>query len=566
MTAMFLNPALSQLLQIQAQAKLRRVCSGFRNPRKFVLSFVSLLLAIVWFGNALASILYRDPYPVETIRTWVSVSLMVYALWHVLKVAWKRPEEAIEWSPAEREIVCGGPFSRKELLTYRLTQVMRATLFKAVLTSLLLFSDLLVWAAGFLGLVLALGLLELWRMVLEIATYSLSRRAYLMFRVAVFGVAGAIVLFASVTGVAVPEVIGGSSTASTTQIFGRFFQAANELRHTSLGMICEAPFAIFAQVITAPQLFHVTFLRWLLPASAIVACMAWLVFWIDKISIKALYRREQTSYDPFNVSNENDQNGLHRMRSPLPHVVRLGGMGPFVWRQMIGAFRHKFGLFSALLFPAIITLLPLRKQLGPDSTFLQVVAGLVAFSFLLLPAALKFDFRRDYDRLYAFKMLPVSALFTVIGQIATPVLLTSLFQLVVLTITVFVCPVPMEYYFSALGMLLPMNVLIFSAENLFFLLSPYRLNQEGIDVFLRTVLVFTAKGLFLMLALAVLYFWSLMARNASQAISNQLGFHTDHRILFIFGVWLLLGGSAIVCTKLLARTYHRYDPSLDAAD
>ena len=96
----------------------------------------------------------------------------------MLKVAWKRPEEAIEWSPAEREIVCGGPFSRRELLTYRLTLVMRVTLFKSVITSLLLFSDLRVWSAGFLGIVLALGLLELWRMVLEIATYSISRRAY----------------------------------------------------------------------------------------------------------------------------------------------------------------------------------------------------------------------------------------------------------------------------------------------------------------------------------------------------------------------------------------------------
>jgi hypothetical protein len=115
-------------------------------------------------------------------------------------------------------------------------------------------------------------------------------------------------------------------------------------------------------------------------------------------------------------------------------------------------------------------------------------------------------------------------------------------------------------------MLLPLNVLIFSAENLLFLLSPYRLNQEGIDVFLRTVLVFTAKGLLLMLGLAVLYFWAQLARHASQAISNQLGIHNDHRNLFIFGVWLLTAFSAIVCTQLLARTYRRYDPSLDAAE
>ncbi len=196
---MLLNPSLSWLLRAQAHAKLHRLCLSFRRPRKLVLAVMALILAFVWLGNAIVSMLLREPYSTETLRNWIPLALMAYSLWHVLKIAWKRPEEAIEWSPAEREMIGGGPFSRQELLTYRLTAVMTATFFKALCASLLLFPDLPVWPAGFLGLLLALAFLELSRMALEIATHSIRPRAYLLLRVGVFGAAGAIAVSAFVT-------------------------------------------------------------------------------------------------------------------------------------------------------------------------------------------------------------------------------------------------------------------------------------------------------------------------------------------------------------------------------
>lgn len=232
---------------------------------------------------------------------------------------------------------------------------------------------------------------------------------------------------------------------------------------------------------------------------------------------------------------------------------------------MIGASRHKVGLLAAMMPPALLALLPLLLPLNPAGTFLRVAGSLVFYSFFLLPAVLKFDFRRDYDRLFTFKMLPVSPSTTVCGQLATPVLLISLFQLGVLAVTVIVRPVPTGYVFAAIVLLPLINILIFSVENLIFLLSPYRLNQEGIDVFLRTILIFTAKGIFFAFALVICFVWLQVARDVSRLMGDRLGVFADYAALFIFGIWVVVGIATFIVTKLLVGAYRRYDPSLDAA-
>ena len=43
--------------------------------------------------------------------------------------------------------------------------------------------------------------------------------------------------------------------------------------------------------------------------------------------------------------------------------------------------------------------------------------------------------------------------------------------------------------------MIPLNVLVFGLDNLIYLLYPYRVQQEGLEIFLRTMLTFTGKGL-----------------------------------------------------------------------
>ena len=48
-------------------------------------------------------------------------------------------------------------------------------------------------------------------------------------------------------------------------------------------------------------------------------------------------------------------------------------------------------------------------------------------------------------------------------------------------------------------------------------------------------------------------------------MGDQLGVFSDYGILFIFGIWVVVGIATFILTKLLVGAYRRYDPSLDAA-
>ena len=162
---------------------------------------------------------------------------------------------------------------------------------------------------------------------------------------------------------------------------------------------------------------------------------------------------------------------------------------------MIGANRQRSQLAVALALPGILAILPVFVCGNGRQAALQVSAALTFYSFLLLPTALKFDFRRDIQRMAILKSLPIRPVAVVLGQIATPTLLAFAFQATVLTATIAVRPFPVWMLLATLLLLAPLNALIFTLDNLVYLLYPYRLNQEGIEIFLRTTLTFTAKGL-----------------------------------------------------------------------
>ena len=105
------------------------------------------------------------------------------------------------------------------------------------------------------------------------------------------------------------------------------------------------------------------------------------------------------------------------------------------------------------------------------------------------------------------------------------------------------------------------NVLIFAVENLVFLLSPHRLRQEGVEVFLRTTLVFTAKFLLFAAGLLVVFLWLGLAQHFTSSIPS-LKAMVSLRAIFVFGIWLASCLGAATLTSLLVRTFKRYDPSL----
>jgi hypothetical protein len=105
--------------------------------------------------------------------------------------------------------------------------------------------------------------------------------------------------------------------------------------------------------------------------------------------------------------------------------------------------------------------------------------------------------------------------------------------------------------------MLPLVVFFFALDNLIFLWFPHRVNEEGFEVFLRTILTFTAKGILFGLILGVIILWD------RTSVQLHLLLHWNQRGIFWVGLnsigWLM----ALTTCAVLIRTFRLYDPSLE---
>ena len=179
----------------------------------------------------------------------------------------------------------------------------------------------------------------------------------------------------------------------------------------------------------------------------------------------------------------------------LRRIPRWGGAGALAWRQLVGAGRHWGSLLTAMIAPAVLACAPVFVIADPTIALLATTGTLAFYTFLLLPTALRFDFRRDLDRLATLKGLPITPAAAAIGQTLAPVLIATLFQGGVLAFAVAARGCRLHLLITAMLVMIPLNVLVFGLDNLIYLLYPYRVQQEGLEIFLRTMLTFTGKGL-----------------------------------------------------------------------
>lgn len=556
-----LHPALAQLLRYQASARLKRICRGFSTPRRLGLSCLGLLLALVWLSNAALAIFLREPADPTTLCSAIPLGLLVYSLWHIVRVAYRRPEEAVEWTPAERELLCGRPFERRDLLLYRFGPIITSAAFKAACFSLLMLPDLRLPAVGLIGALLALLFVDLFRMAVEIVARGVGCQTYHRLRIAVLAMLSVVFVCVLANTLRSPMALDAGKSPESLGLLMHVLKSAAQLRETWIGTTLELPFHVFGNIITAQQ-YSVGLVGWMVLALAMVSGSAWFVMWLDSHFLRAVVQREQLEYQRIE-SVDGPACANNAVSTSLSRVPWGAGIGPIAWRQAIGAYGHWGGVLVALAAPSVLACLPLVVFDNPNMVMLNVVGSLAFYSFLLLPAALKFDFRRDVDRIAMLKSLPIRPTAVVTGQLAIPVLIASAYQLAVLLIAELIFPVHPGLLVAALILLAPLNILIFALDNLIYLLYPYRLNQESLEVFLRTTLTFTAKGLLFGLALGVTLGWALVAVQIAKTFAGSNLVLGDAKLVFTAGAWLMLCLSAVATWWLLVRAYCRFDPSQD---
>jgi hypothetical protein len=275
------------------------------------------------------------------------------------------------------------------------------------------------------------------------------------------------------------------------------------------------------------------------------------------------YRTKGATRDVFPGSTRSDSVPPRRAELRLRHIPRWGGAGALAWRQLVGVRRHWGSLLTAMIAPSVIACAPCFVIADPEVAFLATTGTLAFYTFRLLPTALRFDFRRDLDRLATLKGLPITPAAAAIGQTVAPVLIATVFQFGVLAFAIAARSLPPHQLFTAMLVMIPLNVLVFGLDNLIFLLYPYRMQQEGLEIFLRTILTFTGKGLLFTLGLMAMSAWGLAAAAMTHGISRWTGTPLNAHTVFAGG--MIVGASSLAALVLygVCRTYRNMNPIED---
>jgi hypothetical protein len=540
----------------------------FCQPRRLVLSAIACLLTVLWLGNTVVTVWLRESASPQTLGAMLSLGLVAYATWHFAKAAFFRPESAFDWPPAEREILLAMPLAPRDLVAYQLASVTVTTLLKAGLFTVLLLPDLRCLPLGLVGITLAMMMLELLRMAIDIATWGMGRSAFLAYRVAV--VAGLVAAGCAIAAFVVRhEVFAGPIDVG--QGYRQRVLDILVLLNDSIFSYAAVPFQPFIDLTVADSL---TAANAVLAGAALGAVMglAAAVIGLYTVTARCLSEREKSSYlcrggvhGVFGLSTRVSFGPAvsAEFKLRLRRIPRLCGAGALAWRQLVGARRHAGSLLTAMIAPAVLASLPCYAIANAHIALLATTGTLAFYTFLLLPTALRFDFRRDLDRLATLKGLPIGPAAAAIGQTLAPVLIATVFQSAVLAFAVAARSLPPHYLLTAMLVMIPLNALVFALDNLIYLLYPYRVQQEGLEIFLRTMLTFTGKGLLFAIGLEAMAGWGFATAALTRGMSHWSGVAINAYAVFAGGIIAGLALLAALVLYGLCRTYCKMSPIED---
>ena len=558
------HPALRSLFLQNVKAKIAKAIRGLKSPRRMAVTVCAVVLGCVWLSQIVMSIFLREPADRGMLRERIALGLCGFLLFQILKIVYRKPVEPFEWTPSETQILKTAPINRSALVVYRMTTTAISAALKALCFVLVMIPDLHYLLAGFIGMTLGLCFLELLRIISELIVYGCGKRNLKILRiaatVAVAGLVGS-AIFTIANQPGVQEKL--ASPAAYQFLLAVALQIA-EYTRTSVGALFVFPFRCFSDIILTQNIGY-QFLQRLLIGSGLVATAAYSAMVANCWMVGACRKLDRINLGRLRLLSSVEKSASDHGRKTVRVPLRWRGIGAIAWRQFHSAWNYRATLLVSFSIPIALCCVPMFAATPPDNAALFLVASLLFYSYLLLPAALMLDFRRDVDRMAVLKKLPIEPINIVIGQLAAPVVLCSAFQAIVFMIASFAGVAGLGFLAVCWLAIVPMNVLIFASENIIFMLHPYRRNKEGADVLIRSVLTFTGKGAIWLLAITGLVLWALL----SSFLAKQMGL-TGAAHFWVVGGVFLTGTSTVVsllaylCIRSLARMFDRFDPGSDA--
>jgi hypothetical protein len=547
MTAARYNRALVLLWRMRLRARVRYLGKGLRSLKGSLAALAGVALFGVWIGNVMLGVSMQQPRSVEWLRAAAPLGMLLFCLLNVLL---SKPETGIVFSDSEVGQLFPGPFHRRELLVYRLAGNVISTLLLSLLFSLFLLRHVTLWAAAAVTAFCAIWLVQMVQMGLALLGAIVSAHAYGRIRRGILLVS--MLILGSAVGFGIREHAGHS-----------FVEVAASFRSNAAVGILLWPFEAYGALLAAQRLFP-DVVVWSSVVIGLNLFYLWLLILVDadyqEASLQSTRRmqiRRQRGRADLGGSQPGADSAFQSLQ--FPRWLWIGGAGVIVWRQFVTAWRAARGIILVISILIAAIALPLVLSSDPMDLTHHTMIMLGVVSVVFIPQMLRLDFRADVDRMTVLKVLPLSAKAIVVGQLLGPIAIASLLQWLILAACAAVQPEWRWGLCVAAAFSFPVNFLIFSVENLAFLLYPYRLPRSGIadfHAFSRHMLLTFVKMLTLLVCAGI----------CGGVGGLVLWLDTTTYTPMFVAMWCACAGLTSALLPVVCNAFSRYDASRTVAD
>jgi hypothetical protein len=473
-----MHPALWLLLRLRSRARWRRFLKSLQTVRGALLLIVAVGFFGLMFLSSLVTLMVGalSPDIAKMNRQMVEASIpyfqtlgpLVLLVLILLSVASNWGETAIYFTPADVDFLFAAPFSRRELLYYKLIQSIRTGVIVGTIFALVAVRYTPLFAAAWLGSVLTLLFLNAVTLSVTLLSQTVSARAFTRWRQAALGLIVAALALAA--GQALPHFNRNNLLASL-----------EELRASIAGQVLFAPLEVFPRILTAHS--YADLALW----SSLAALMVLGLFGVAlALDVNYLETAQQVSQRVYARLQRRRQAGggvlgdiQATQRLGVPRLPWLWGVGPNLWRQWLLLLRRSRGLIVLVVVIAILGVWLVMTVRQPAEKWPYavpaIVLGVLAYQSLLASMQLPAGFRGDLDRLEWLKSLPIHPAAIAWSEVGGSVLVLSALQAATLLAFWAFHRDGQTAFLIGLIALAPFNLLLFGVENMVFLIFPMRL-------------------------------------------------------------------------------------------
>lgn len=542
-----MSSSLWLLVRMQGNAWVRKFYRSLHTVRGSLLALLGLAVVGLWLWAATMAPRSAARSNPDSLRTSGPAFFLAYC---VLTVLLSRGDRAIYFSPAEVDFLFAGPFTRRELLLYKICVSVLVGLPTSLFMAILLRIHSDWFLAAYIGLFLAFLFMQLFTMAVSLIAITIGTGAYTRTRkilLVALGVFVAVVLFR------------GSQEAGGGGLPGLF----QHVQDTPVWKVLTTPLNWYVELFLSEYGDWSALLKWTALSTGFTCVFLLVVILLDAQYLETAAATSERLYSQLQKIRRGEAVTISwsnpgKARWGLPSFPWLGGVGPIAWRQTTTALRSLGRLAIVVLILAPVMIGPLfsgERRRSSTEEFL-LIGGMLGWLSMLLTTLVPFDFRGDLDRMEVLKTLPIPPWRVVVGQLIAPMLILATLQVICLVSFGVTMALEVRLLLWGIAFVLPLNFLLFGLDNLLFLWFPSRIfatNPGDFQALGRNVLI-------LMVKTVVLFGTGAAAFGLGYLVWYLTGERWDPALLM---GWIILATFAGILVPLAASAFRNFDVSRD---